>query len=70
MPRRSPGDGVESHPARQAIRARLLRAPRPIPVDQLAQLVGLSLAQTDFHVRVLVACDLAAFEEGGVVATE
>lgn len=70
MPRRSPEDCVESHPARRAIRARLTRASQPIPVAQLAQLLGLGFAQTYFHVRVLVACDLAAFEDGGVVATE
>lgn len=72
MSRRRPliEECVELHPARGAIRDRLAQADGPIPVPQLAQQLGFGAAQTHFHVRVLVACELAAFEDGGVVAVE
>lgn len=59
---------VDRHPARRAIRLRLDRADEPTPIPDLARSLGLGFAQTRFHVRLLVACDLAIFENGGVVA--
>lgn len=59
---------VSGHPARRAIRLRLERADEPIPPPDLARQLGLGFAQTDYHVSLLIACDLAIFENGGVVA--
>lgn len=67
-PRALTQDCVAHHSARRAIRLRLDHADEPTPIPQLARSLGLSFAQTGLHVRVLVACDLAAFEKGGVVA--
>lgn len=59
---------VDDHPARRAIRLRLDRADEPTPLPELARQLGMGFAQTRFHVRLLIACDLAIFENGGVVA--
>lgn len=59
---------VSRHPARRAIRLRLAHADAPIPPPDLARQLGMGSAQTDYHVHLLVACDLATFEDGGIVA--
>lgn len=61
---------VDRHPARRAIRFHLKRADEPIPPFDLARQLGLGFAQTGYHVRLLVACDLAIFENGGIVAVQ
>lgn len=59
---------VIRHPARRAIQMRLARAEEPTPVTDLAKALRLGFAQTNYHVRLLIASDLATFENGGVVA--
>lgn len=59
---------VDRHPARRAIRLRLDGADEPTPIPDLARSLGMGFAQTGYHVRLLIACDLAIFENGGVVA--
>lgn len=51
------------HPVRATLHERLRAATAPVPLEDLAQAMGVAVHKVRYHVRVLISCGLAKLDD-------